>query len=102
MPEPEVLAMLSHSQEFEQVKVSTLTGIRPQYAINRVVVPIHREFSVLFSRQRINDNVALFHCVSNLLFGRNLFLTSNLTRQEAKSTVNGYSNLSPRLPFCYE
>ena len=27
MPEPEVLAMLSHSQEFQQVKVSTLTGI---------------------------------------------------------------------------
>ena len=51
MPEPEVLAMLSHSQEFEQVKVSTLTGIRPQYAINRVVVPMHREFSVLFFKR---------------------------------------------------
>ena len=32
MPEPEVLAMLSHSQEFEQVKVSALTGIRCLYA----------------------------------------------------------------------
>jgi len=30
MPEPEVLAMLSHSQEFEQVKVSTLTAGNPQ------------------------------------------------------------------------
>ena len=27
MPEPEVLAMLSNSQEFEQVKVSTLTKL---------------------------------------------------------------------------
>lgn len=32
MPEPEVLAMLSHSQEFEQVKVSALTGICCLYA----------------------------------------------------------------------
>lgn len=32
MPEPEVLAMLSHSQEFEQVKVRALTGICCLYA----------------------------------------------------------------------
>ena len=32
MPEPEVLAMLSHSQEFEQVKVGTLTGFQSLYA----------------------------------------------------------------------
>ena len=32
MPEPEVLAMLSHSQEFEQVKVSTCTRFCSLYA----------------------------------------------------------------------